>query len=98
MALLPSICKRYSPAFSSAFPTWAFCEMLMVLLKGLANTGTVRASAPSNAKLRSKELVFMRVITFRFGSDFARVSYGDTVDTRSPCEYAPAQDTPFFLD
>src|SRR5439155_21878825 len=61
VALFPSICRRYSPAFNSDLPSFAVCEMLMVFAKGFANAGTASAMAASKAILRTNEFVFMRV-------------------------------------
>src|SRR5207245_11420619 len=61
VAFVPSIRKRYSPAFNSDLPSFAFWEMLIVLAKGFANAGTVKAMAASKAILRKNNLVFMRV-------------------------------------
>ena len=61
VALFPWISKRYSPAFNSDLPSFALCEMLMVLAKGFANAGTASAMAASKATLRTNEFVFMRV-------------------------------------
>jgi len=53
--------QRYSPAFNSDLPSFAFCEMLMVFAKGFANAGTASATAASKAILRTNDFVFMRV-------------------------------------
>src|SRR5260370_13818775 len=61
VALLPSISRRYSPAWRSALPTLAAWVMLMVLLMGLAKTGRARAVTAKSAAIRRSELDFMRV-------------------------------------
>src|SRR5260370_17672968 len=68
VALLPSISRRYSPAWRSALPTLAAWVMLMVLLMGLAKTGRARAATAKSAAVRRSELDFMRVNFLSFSS------------------------------
>src|SRR5713101_7745906 len=68
VALFPSICNRYSPAFKSALPSLAACAMLMVLEMGFAKSGTAKAMVASKAILRRNEFDLMRVNSFRSGS------------------------------
>src|SRR5579864_5227049 len=87
VALLPSIMRRYSPARRSALPIFEACASVMVLVNGLANAGTATAMAASRARLRTKELVFMRVIyPFTRNQVSAMEAEGWSIDTRSKDE------------
>jgi hypothetical protein len=66
-------------------PIFADWAMLMVLLTGFARSGTVQASAATNAALRRIELNFMRVniLSFRIESAaFLPPQAEQRVDTR----------------
>jgi len=55
-------------AILTGLQTLALCVMLISLLTGLANTGTASAVRANNAKLRRRELDFMRVNFLSLGS------------------------------
>src|SRR6267143_5606007 len=98
VAFVPSICKRYSPAFSSDLPTFAFWETMILLAKGLANAGTVKARAASKAILRKNNLVFMRVnfLSVRIESAAQQAAAGEMELTRALRASTLARKTPLL--